>query len=532
MMNKEQLEGRFEELVTAVLSDAATEAERAEFDRLLESCPERVAAYMRQARMHVLLEACAGLREQGAGEKAYCSESWGRSAFAGRWWRIAAAAAAALLVGVSVWQAVRSPSPVATVRTSRYGQWADGREVVVGEALHAGVWVLQNGLIELATRADTVLLVQAPARLEIVDAMNARLLSGKLVVRMPKGRSGFVVDAPEMKVIDLGTEFGVSVTASGKSQVQVFDGKVRAETADNTARKELRAGESARADGKGGLVAEAYDEGRFIRRFPPVLKPEQPSGVLYSRSGVETVSVAYADRPVVADCELGEWSRGRSFRSACVAPYAAAYWLEGTMMYDATNLYLAAHVGDPDPLRNSASQGFEFAGGSVIVRVSTDKAQGWPLKATLYVDGFYDPRNERIGGEARSDRISNMIMWYDPQAGRARLKVIRGLDGQECSVEPPGWTGAFRKAADGRGYTLEYVIPWRLLNCADDPPRGGDTLAALWMVHWSDEEGRIARGQLVEVTNHQPHPQDTIPPHSYYQNGPSWGRAVYLPKGE
>jgi hypothetical protein len=57
-------------------------------------------------------------------------------------------------------------------------------------------------------------------------------------------------------------------------------------------------------------------------------------------------------------------------------------------------------------------------------------------------------------------------------------------------------------------------------------------LAALWMVHWSDVEGRIARGQLVEVTNHQPHKGQDLPPYIYFQNGPSWGKAIYLPKGE
>ena len=50
------------------------------------------------------------------------------------------------------------------------------------------------------------------------------------------------------------------------------------------------------------------------------------------------------------------------------------------MMYDATHLYVAAHVGDPEPMRNASREGFQFAGGSVIVRLSTDRQLGWPLK--------------------------------------------------------------------------------------------------------------------------------------------------------
>ncbi|MDX9866747.1 MAG: FecR domain-containing protein, partial [Kiritimatiellia bacterium] len=446
------------------------------------------------------------------------------------------------LAGLAVWRIPRTSSPgtdvradfspVMTVRASLHGQWADGREVVVGSGLAADVWAWQSGLIELVTRDGTVLLVEAPAAVEMVNPLYVRLISGNVVVRMPKGRSGFVVETPDMKVFDLGTEFGVSASFGGESKVQVFDGKVRAETADMAIRKEVTVGETVRTDGKGGLLAEKSDADRFIRRFPLDPNPQRACGVLYSRSTVEAVRVAPATRPVVLDGDLAEWNWRVAFKSACDAPYAEAYWLEGMMMYDSTNLYLAAHVGDPDPLRNVAPKGFEFAGGSVIVRVSMDKAQGWPLKGTMFVDGAYDCYRKRISSETRDRRVTSIVMWHDLRAQRARIRLEHGIDQHDKRDDPPGGQGVFRKDLDGCGYTLEYAIPWRLLNCADDPPRGGDELAALWMVHWSDTDGRIARGQLVEVTNHRPHPQDKIPPYLYFQNGPSWGRAVYLRENE
>jgi len=529
---------RFDELLDAVLDGAADEAQAAAFNLLLERDPERREAYLRQVRMHVLLGACPALRENG-----------GRKTGDGRrrlsvGWRVAAAAAA-FLAGLAVWRMSRPASPVSeaalvqkvlspvmTVRASRHGQWADGREVTAGTVLPAGVWEWQSGLVELVTCDGTVLLVEAPAALEMVNPLYARLISGNVVVRMPKGRSGFVVETREMKVFDLGTEFGVSALSGGESQVQVFDGKVRAETADNAVRRELRAGDTAKATVRGGLVAEAYDEKRFIRRFPPDTNLARACGVLYSRSVLEAVRVAYAKHPITVDGELSEWDRQVAFKSACAAPYAETYWLEGLMMYDATNLYLAAHVGDPDPMCNVAPAGFEFAGGSVIVRVSADKKQGWPLKGTMFVNGAFDQSRSRIGPEARSGRISNMVMWYDAQARRARMRLNCGLDEHLKQIDPAGYEGVFKKDIDGRGYTLEYAVPWRLLNCADDPPCGGDELAALWMVHWSDNDGRIARGQLVEVTNRRPHPQDKIPPYLFFQNGPSWGKAVYLRENE
>ena len=523
----------FEQLAAAVLDETAASEERRRFNALLREFPELGQVYLEQARMHAMLETCAGLRKSEDGGRRTEVGGLRASVLASRWWKVAAAVLCVSLAGL--WSISRRAEierlSVLTVRTSRLGQWSDGREVTVGTVLQAGVWRWQSGLVELVTAAGITLLVEAPADMEIVDAMHARLFAGKLVVRMPKGRSGFVVDTPDVSVLDLGTEFGVSVSPAGESQVQVYDGKVRAETS-TTIRKELCAGETVRATSGGELVAADYEEKRFVRRFPPVVNPARPSGVLYSRSEVETVRVAYAPQAVTPDGDLSEWNRAAAFRCACQPPFAEAYHVEGLMMYDAENLYLAAHVGDPEPMRNAAPEGFEFAGGSVIVRVSTDVALGWPLKGTLVEDGPGSYRMRPLSADTTNDQIICVVMWYDAQARRARIKLEHGIDQHSKQIDPPGWQGVFRKDKDGRGYTLEYVLPWRLLNCSERPPRAGDTLAALWMVHWSDAEGRIARGQLVEVTNHQPHKGQELPPYIYFQNGPSWGKAIYLPKGE
>jgi len=71
------------------------------------------------------------------------------------------------------------------------------------------------------------------------------------------------------------------------------------------------------------------------------------------------------------------------------------------------------------------------------------------------------------------------------------------MDLHGLKVNPPGYQGAYRKDADGRGYTLEYSIPWSLLNAADDPPRAGDELAAMWLVHSGDPAGLKWQGQMI-----------------------------------
>jgi hypothetical protein len=78
------------------------------------------------------------------------------------------------------------------------------------------------------------------------------------------------------------------------------------------------------------------------------------------------------------------------------------------------------------------------------------------------------------------------------------------------------------RAADGRGYTMEYAIPWRLLNCEDDPPQPGDALGVSWQVLFADEGGRLWWTQILEVRN----PDE--PPRIYtWERAATWGRAEY-----
>lgn len=98
------------------------------------------------------------------------------------------------------------------------------------------------------------------------------------------------------------------------------------------------------------------------------------------------------------------WNRTNAFRSACLPPYDDSYFVEGMMMYDTQHLYIAAHVGDPEPMRNVAHDTMEFAGGSVIVRVSTDRKLGWPLKARQRMPIPKNPGTHRC-------RIRSAIVW-------------------------------------------------------------------------------------------------------------------------
>ena len=539
---------RLDRLIDAHLNGEMTEAERRELEeRLLHSAADRVR-FWELAETHTVLH--EAMQRQLAGGAAVV-EPPPRASLLSVWWRCVprfaiAIPALGLAVAVGfvilwvVWptgglsrrgaprESGADSGPVfAVVRETLHGRWADGREVRVSESVGRGGWSLQNGLISLAGADGVELLIEGPAVGEWLGAQHLRLTSGTVVVRMPKGRSGFVVETAQMRVTDLGTEFGVSVSSSGEERVQVYDGLVRTEATASRATRELKAGSGLRCSASSELAPAAFIEDRFIRRMPRTT-PATPGGPLYNRSAVESVAVTRATNEVSVDGQLTEWNRGTFFKSACEPPYAATYFVEGGMMYDATHLYVAAHVGDPEPMRNSSRDGFQFAGGSVIVRLSTDRRLGWPLKG---INRQFRPTNpsRKLLADSTNERVTSLILWHDARSERASLHLQHSFELESPAAVPAGWKGTFQKDADGLGYTLEYAIPWRLLHCENDPPRAGDVMGALWTVHWSDADGRICFGQLVDVTNQNPPASPTASPASYFLIGPHWGRAVFLP---
>ena len=83
-----------------------------------------------------------------------------------------------------------------------------------------------GGQLKLAFDSGTVVTLHAPAILELISDMRARVLLGKLTAKVAKGGEGFAVITPRATVIDLGTEFGIEVNAAGATDVVVFEGAV------------------------------------------------------------------------------------------------------------------------------------------------------------------------------------------------------------------------------------------------------------------------------------------------------------------
>ena len=108
----------------------------------------------------------------------------------------------------------------------------------IGTEFNAGQQVkLVAGLGEITFRSGAKVVLSAPAQFSITSATGTDLQFGKLSARVPHSASGFAVVTPAGSVVDLGTEFGVEVTADNKLDVQVFVGEVKVNVAPRAAAK-------------------------------------------------------------------------------------------------------------------------------------------------------------------------------------------------------------------------------------------------------------------------------------------------------
>jgi hypothetical protein len=302
MNEHEQIPERARRLIDDYLDGLLDEAGTRELEELLSAEADLRRYFARYSGLHtdLHLEARAkeaterviaridqsleeGARPAGAGGAA---GQGGRHA--GHIWRKALAIAACLLValGAAWWFAprregasdeTREGPAIAWLVNARDCVWADGAGP--GEDLRAGKLVrLERGLAEVRFQCGAHVVLEAPACLELLSPRSARLLQGKLTARVPAPNAGFEVVSRHGKVIDLGTEFGVSVSDAGATEVYVFEGKVEARATDDARAVSLTRNQAARI--AGGQVtlqdpAPGGHEGGFVRAIlpPPVVRP-------------------------------------------------------------------------------------------------------------------------------------------------------------------------------------------------------------------------------------------------------------------
>jgi len=353
--------------------------------------------------------------------------------------------------------------PLATVTNTRF-LLADtaATTLSIGQSVAAGRITLLGGAVEVTLRNGVVIVLEGPGELELRDELAAFLHAGSAVVRMPTGMSGFRLDTATTDVLDLGTEFAVKAAPGFVTDVQVFDGAVVASSksgADNARfPTRLEAGQAARFSPQdaGSPQPIPYSENRFARRLPPdVGVPlmsgyRDPASLLrqFSRPQHEAVVVSRARAPVAIDGRLDDWRLAPGFTSSRDGTDSCPEWVDGRMMYDDGNIYIAAHIGDPSPMQNSIDPAIDpdlgWRGGSVQVRVSTDRHMGWPVAGNSA--GYYSQRSIVPTAEqkavADNPKLAHLTMWFHAASKTPCLTIHRGMLVGELEVNPLACLGS------------------------------------------------------------------------------------------
>ena len=201
-------------------------------------------------------------------------------------------AAACLLAGAMVpllLEPDKAPAPatVATLVKSHGCKWGGSTlPTVEGSRITAGTFELMEGLATLRFDSGAEVVLEAPATLEIIDAMNCRLKRGTIVADVPHSAIGFTVDTKDAKVVDLGTRFGVSADEDGKYLVHVIEGLVEVGHKGEEGMKKV-------------TPERALDRGLLRKKLNPQAADDdepnrwQPDVIVSDSQGWQTISTNY-----------------------------------------------------------------------------------------------------------------------------------------------------------------------------------------------------------------------------------------------
>lgn len=177
------------------------------------------------------------------------------------------------VVDVPAWQD-RGETPAAeafvgNVLGSRDAVWLLDKDAAPPTRLTAGSRLeLTSGLIEVELFAGTKAVLEGPLRVTVQSDNALALDFGTATFRVPREAIGFRVDTPSVGVVDLGTEFGLQVEATGATEVHVFAGEVEAASTADRGRQPvlLTGGKSARfTTGVAGWSSSKLPSERFAR---------------------------------------------------------------------------------------------------------------------------------------------------------------------------------------------------------------------------------------------------------------------------
>lgn len=152
--------------------------------------------------------------------------------------------------------------------------WDTPRNLQTGAGLSAGWLKLKRGTIQVELISGATVLIEGPAAFELISPLKAFCQYGKVRASVPEQAQGFTIETSRLNVVDLGTEFTLSLDATGNGQVQVIDGEVELHSPDQQTTRSgiqsLKTGEGVQFDQRGSI-------NRLTEAMMPLINPEELS---------------------------------------------------------------------------------------------------------------------------------------------------------------------------------------------------------------------------------------------------------------
>ena len=110
----------------------------------------------------------------------------------------------------------------------------DSKQLTYGDSLEEGQAVrLESGGMEILLANGAKITAAGPSDFELSSLLKMELDRGKIVAAVPRTARGYTIMTPASELVDIGTQFGVSVADSGETELHVFDGDVLARSRNN-----------------------------------------------------------------------------------------------------------------------------------------------------------------------------------------------------------------------------------------------------------------------------------------------------------
>jgi hypothetical protein len=196
--------------------------------------------------------------------------------------------------------------PLATITALQDCQWSQERKL--GDTLYAEEIGLLSGVAEITFTDGAAVTVQGPADFSLATSDRGYLRRGHLVAEVPRRAIGFTIETPSAEIVDLGTEFGVDVDATGRTDVQVLAGAVNVDysSLDDKSKSARRSVHMTAGSAK-RFSAQSKNTGSIVATEIPLWLDKSASITKHLDQAPNSPAETKYAAVVLADRPLGYW---------------------------------------------------------------------------------------------------------------------------------------------------------------------------------------------------------------------------------